>query len=386
MAHRGGGKGGSSVLAQRSRRALLLLLIFSFIYVVRVHMAQRNAPSFILEIYRRFAGNTQPPFILDQLGGRWRESCWKLTCWKAKFLGKVIDALTKGTPVTTGMFSHLSFRCDNSKTTYYNQPLSSRLFKISQGDICCFEQYLTGLPQRNVSFVLVTHGHDHHGSPADLNIAASKCFRKILEDDRINAYFVSQHRSNFRHPKLRFLPIGLGTGTFKIGLTTGEILALVERARMTFINSCEQKLQCSIRAIEANFNVAGKNSGEKRASSLALLQRALNVPVQNVYMQVNSSLTLERYAASAFVMSPAGTHHDCWRHHEALLTGAFPLVDEYHLLHKILPGLPVIYIKSWERMTRDDLFSKMDDIISADPPSAMPLTRAYWEEELESFL
>uniref|UniRef100_A0A7S0Z5U9 Uncharacterized protein n=1 Tax=Ostreococcus mediterraneus TaxID=1486918 RepID=A0A7S0Z5U9_9CHLO len=134
-------------------------------------------------------------FILDQLGGRWREACLKLMCCKAKFLGKVIiDALTKGTPVTTGMFSHLSFRCDKSKATYYNQPVSSRVFKISQGDICFFEQYLTRLPQRNVSFVLVTHGHNHHGSSADLNTTASKCFRKILDDDRINAYLLSLPR------------------------------------------------------------------------------------------------------------------------------------------------------------------------------------------------
>jgi len=385
MVRSGCSKTRRSLLIKRLRRTLLFFLVGGVIFGVQVLLAQSNATSFI-DTFRRFATDTQSPLLLDQLGSQWRESCLKLACWKAEFLGNIEDAFAKGTPVTTGIFSHLSFRCDNSKTTYYKEPLSSRLFKISQEDVCCFEQYLTDLPQRNVSFVLVTHGHDNHGSPADLKSAASKCFRKILDDDRINAYFVSQHRSNFKHPKLRFLPIGLGTGTFKIGLTKGDIFALVERARVGFKHNCEQKLRCSISAIEANFNIAGKNSGKKRASSLALLKQALNVPVQNVYMQVNSSLTLERYAASAFVMSPAGTHHDCWRHHEALLMGAFPLVDEYYSLRKILPGLPVIYIKSWEQMTRDDLFSKLDDIISANPPSALPLTSAYWEEELESFL
>jgi len=339
-------------------------------------------PFKFIEIARQLnAGSVK----LDHLGPRWHNSCIRLSCWKASFLDNVIEALARSPPVTTGIFSHLLFHCPSAQYSSNTAPKSSRVFKVLRSDICCFEEYLTRLPQSNISLVAVTHGHDNYGSPFNADALTMECFVKILQDNRIKSYFVSQHRSDFQHPKIKFLPIGLGTATYKLKLNWCDIMAIVSKAARKYRQQCSQNI-CSINTIEANFNSAGVKSGEARSTAFAMLRRALDIPITNVYKKFNSRTILERYAASAFVFSPAGTHYDCWRHHEALLMGAFALVDDHYSLHSSLPGLPVIYVKNWTQLTREELLSDMDSVISTQLPSALPLTRSYWEKQVESWL
>lgn len=306
---------------------------------------------------------------------RWHSTCRRLTCWKAAYLERVKDLLAREELLTTSAFSDWEFNC--SATAALTE---SAVMKVNQGDICCLKERLRTRTGRCASFVFVTHGSDQHGSPAGVSDVSFKCFKDILNDRSVIAYYVSQHRSIYEHPKLRLLPIGLGNKAFKIGLSKLEIERVVFASHKSLTSDCKRAV-CAINLVEVNINVEGRSSGTHRKRALRSLEAALGKTLDNRYKLDSGSRILERYANAAFVLSPMGTHHDCWRHNEAFIMGAIPIVDQHETFRSTMPGLPFFGVRDWAALTRSQLESHLRKSIQEGLPTVRPLAASFWKNK-----
>ena len=90
---------------------------------------------------------------------------------------------------------------------------------------------------------------------------------------------------------------------------------------------------------------------------------------------------LEAMRRAVYVASPAGMGQDCYRHYEALLCGAVPLLEYSPLAVELLSGLPYIMVRSWAEVSAPFLERELA-ALRTRTFDWRRLTRAYWRDEL----
>ena len=280
-----------------------------------------------------------------------------------------------------------------------------KVLQVKQSAICelrdvIYGSYFSSNLQDCNQWVFVTSGHDNLGSPVTSSRGVNdtermQCFMDILEHDNTKRYYVSQHRSNFHHKKLSFIPIGLGTPPkFKLRLTKTQWVEVLSELSSEMAKSCsrasssDSEWLCPLRLFSYNFDVrASKMSSINRVSQAKGILQLTNsmqlLPVKNEYGCFSGREVVARNAYSVFVFSPRGTHYDCYRHWEALLSGSIPIKDYHHTLIGLFSGLPTVTISSnWRDLRWDSLRENLSSILEISNPKYEKLTMDYWVQRV----
>ena len=123
-----------------------------------------------------------------------------------------------------------------------------------------------------------------------------------------------------------------------------------------------------------------------RERILGHLRRALGQALPNAYAGKAALRSgTETYVGDLFrhaiVLSPPGSGVDCYRHYEALLCGAVPLLEYSPLAVELLSGLPYIMVRSWAEVSAPFLERELA-ALRTRTFDWRRLTRAYWRDEL----
>ena len=318
------------------------------------------------------------------------QACVKVTCWKSAQIMNIVKHFTSSDHfITTGLVhEHEGFDCEvnSPKLVCPYQDSKMCIIRISQRDICCFSEYLESYeaPQE---LVLVTHGHDNLGSPVTPNPGTPSqtlyCFEKILQHPRVSRYYVSQHKVSYRHPKLHFIPIGLGTSihSLKSKLSEVEIVRMLLAQQRLLSKSCQEKT-CVLSPIEVNMNVEGIASSKHRHHVFEAISRSFPLIENHYNSGLNGDEMLQLFTLSAFVLSPSGTHFDCWRHYEALISGSIPIVDDHFTLREILGDLPVMFVDDWSTFSWNTMLDFLEKHVHFTNSSVDRLGEEFWTKEL----
>ena len=82
------------------------------------------------------------------------------------------------------------------------------------------------------------------------------------------------------------------------------------------------------------------------------------------------------------MLSPPGSGVDCYRHWEAMLCGAVPIVEYSPLAAELLAGLPALVVRSWTEVDAAFLERELAALRSATF-DLRKLTSAFWVEALD---
>ena len=293
------------------------------------------------------------------------ENCVKLACWKVKYfeiMEKFVDTNDyKKSFIYSNLFTSNSIYLEkfvmkkSKELKYYTRKFSQKsdVVRVEQADICRAAEFIDKITVKDIWLKIATLGHDSTGSPATLssktkNKETWKCFVDLLNSDKVEYYFVSQHKSDFMHPKLRFAPIGLGIYALKSKLYWSDYKLLISNARKHHKKICSggDSSSCHYNKVSLSIHTDHKIRKESLKKLHNLFGNATEIP--NTYKldyAREDSLSLWLFnTKSQFVWSPQGTHYDCWRHWESLYSATIPIIPDKLVLRKIFGKLPVIYI------------------------------------------
>jgi hypothetical protein len=65
-------------------------------------------------------------------------------------------------------------------------------------------------------------------------------------------------------------------------------------------------------------------------------------------------------SSAYFVESPPGMGSDCYRHYEAMLVGAIPVVSRTSLSYPVFEGLPHLPVDDWNDVTPEFIGTQRD--------------------------
>jgi len=306
-------------------------------------------------------------------------------------VSKVINDLAADDMHTTRSLSFASmyertglFEC----TVMSSISVSSCFVRLRREDVCHFHLRLPLLRLPTPYVVVFSTEHDYRGSPAtkqptngEHDESQFSCFKLLLDNSRLKFYLVSSHMSDFTHPKLVMVPIGLGdtSGTFKMGVGRDEVLRqlhiLQERAKW----NCSHKA-CALNMLGVSLNTEGNIAGMHRSQVLRSLRR-IGI-FSNHYPTDTGIDILSIYSKSVFVVSPRGIHYDCWRHFEALISGAFVLADYHPSILRMYEGLPVMFVKDWDSLRVADLVKFIGAQVQRDDYHFKKLFASYWSSQM----
>lgn len=122
--------------------------------------------------------------------------------------------------------------------------------------------------------------------------------------------------------------------------------------------------------------------GQNRSEVLAILQK--NDVVDVVEERIPWDLFLSAKAQRAFEVSPPGQGVDCYRTWEALAIGCIVIVPSTYL-DPLFEDLPVVKIKDWSEVTRENLEKWLDEFgdVTRDPNVAKKLSHTYWQGKID---
>lgn len=252
-------------------------------------------------------------------------------------------------------------------------------------------------------FVLLSLGSASFGSPWHPSITnrldascGSALLTDLLFEPKLRAWFVSQHyplssRHStsttpsagdpavgdidrdvlwLMHAKLHHVPLGLPHIFSKFGQRERAWLGLHETCRrgLLYINFKPRPYRTSIlESLRPHFGALSNDYIGKARLRLRDAEDTKNYVVQ--------------LATHKFVLSPPGSGIDCYRHYEALLCGAIPIVEYTPLAVELLAGLPAIFVRNWHRVTPDYLLQQYN-VLRSLTFDFRRLTTAYWRNEL----
>ena len=266
--------------------------------------------------------------------------------------------------------------------------------------LCAFLD--VGVPEDVEAYVLLSLGSAAFGSPfhpATLRTLGRTCGRTdrdleaLLLDSKLRRWFVAQHfprvvitggtgrgrygndavgdvsksTSYVLHPKLHHVPLGL------------------PRALSPHLEREAAWIQATRGPRSADVYVNHKPR-PYRERILGHLRRALGQALPNAYAGKAALRSgTETYVGDLFrhaiVLSPPGSGVDCYRHYEALLCGAVPLLEYSPLAVELLAGLPYIMVRSWAEVSARFLERELASL-KTRTFDWRRLTRAYWRDEL----
>ena len=266
--------------------------------------------------------------------------------------------------------------------------------------LCAFLE--VGVPEHVEAYVLLSLGSAAFGSPfhpATLRTLGRTCgktdrdLEKLLLDPKLRRWFVAQHfprvvitggmgrgrygndavgdvsrsTSYVLHPKLHHVPLGLPRA----------LSPHLEREKAWF------DANRGPRSADVYVNHKPRPYRER---ILGHLRRALGQALPNNYAGKAALRSgTETYVGDLFrhaiVLSPPGSGVDCYRHYEALLCGAVPLLEYSPLAVELLAGLPYIMVRSWAEVSAPFLERELAQL-KTRTFDWRRLTRAYWRDEL----
>ncbi len=266
--------------------------------------------------------------------------------------------------------------------------------------LCAFLD--VGVPEDVEAYVLLSLGSAAFGSPfhpATLRTLGRTCgktdrdLEALLLDPKLRRWFVAQHfprvvitggtgrgrygndavgdvsrsTSYVLHPKLHHVPLGLPRA----------LSPHLER-EAAWVNA-----KRGPRSSDVYVNHKPRPYRER---ILGHLRRALGQALPNAYAGKAALRSgTETYVGDLFrhaiVLSPPGSGVDCYRHYEALLCGAVPLLEYSPLAVELLAGLPYIMVRSWTEVSASFLERELASL-KTRTFDWRRLTRAYWRDEL----
>ena len=266
--------------------------------------------------------------------------------------------------------------------------------------LCAFLE--VGVPEHVEAYVLLSLGSAAFGSPfhpATLRTLGRTCgktdrdLEALLLDPKLRRWFVAQHfprvvitggngRGRYSndavgdvtrstdwvlHPKLHHVPLGLPRA----------LSPHLER-EAAWVNA-----KRGPRSSEIYVNHKPRPYRER---ILGHLRRALGQALPNAYagkaaLRSGTQTYVGDLFRHAIVLSPPGSGVDCYRHYEALLCGAVPLLEYSPLAVELLSGLPYIMVRSWAEVSAPFLERELAQL-KTRTFDWRRLTRAYWRDEL----
>jgi hypothetical protein len=282
-------------------------------------------------------------------------------------------------------------------------------------------------------FVLLSVGKMGSASPFDWGSALHRrtngqcdggTLRAFLDDNRLLAWFVSQHGTPqrpvdtpsssssspspmpdkpVRHPKLHIVPLGVEA---EVEGSVRRTLCALARERLVLASSRSPTSSWFDRWMYLNFNPGLETTrlGKERTQAFRTLAPIVTndglitlssdftgpppplfpflssyrappvlsppipppVPYNWYFGGLSSSDYFRQLARSRFVASPAGTGFDCFRHWEALAFGSIPVIlrayPDFDSIWSSSPGpLPVLLLDSWDQVNRSTLENAWSD-------------------------
>lgn len=318
--------------------------------------------------------------------------CTEIVCWKVQLVDRILRVFSSPEKkfVNTGMFEEcfhqncasnlVVFAC-SAHFDFSTLDSGSRIL-LKQGDICCAEAKMSNSTKLPSRLVFITMGHDNLGSPVTPHPTHQgnqfQCFEGLLGMSCVEKYFVSQHKSAYQHSKLDFLPIGLGPSSsrLKVGISQQTLLLTLQEVKESLLAGSVRK-ECIVKDVAVNANLFGRISGRYRQWAYSQMCILFGT-VPNLYQIAIGRPMIRDYALSTFVFSPKGTHFDCWRHYEALVSGSIPLIDEHHSLVGIFHNLPVVSLQNWSALNGGSLEGLLTDFFSRQYFNLEKLSDCYW--------
>lgn len=204
-------------------------------------------------------------------------------------------------------------------------------------------------PQITVPVKLLTHNAD---------CSCPGPYRDLLEDEKLLAWY-GQNIEGEGHLKLQPLPIGLANRRCPHGDI--EILEAVKRRN-------HPKKHFLYMNIVVSTNPTIRQPVIDQFQGKDFVTQAEN----RSYCDYLTDM-----AESKFVLAPRGNGLDCHRTYEALLMGAYPIV-QHSSLDSLFVDLPVVLIDSWDEITEAFLLEKEREFENKSY-NLEKLTIAYWE-------
>ena len=209
-------------------------------------------------------------------------------------------------------------------------------------------------PKIRHPYVLVTHNSD---------IAITKNFSTFIEDSKLLAWF--GQNSEFDHPKLHPIPIGIANPEWRYG-----DLSLWSK-------------NLELPPLDRTFKIYVNFNPDTHPRRREILKKIDGNPLYCHSESKDIEGYIEDLRSYQFVLSPRGNGIDCHRTWEALYMGAIPIVESSKL-DPLFEDLPVIIIDRFEDLTYEYLveaYEKMQKRFFKKDK----LSSSYWRNLFNSY-
>ncbi|GAB4186401.1 MAG: hypothetical protein Tsb0015_04160 [Simkaniaceae bacterium] len=175
--------------------------------------------------------------------------------------------------------------------------------------------------------------------------ASPSIYKNKLNDSKIIKWF-SRNVDLPQHPKMHIIPVGACWFS-----PIREIKVLQEE-----LNRVKKNFQME-KSIFCNVGFSVWTNPSKREPCYSYFKK-------QSFASIVPSLPFPEYINtlknSLFVISPEGCNIDCYRTWEALICGAYPVVQS-STIDSLFEDLPVVIVNSWEEVTEEFLLLKKEE-------------------------
>lgn len=175
-------------------------------------------------------------------------------------------------------------------------------------------------------------------------------YKNILENEKIIKWY-SKNTSLTNHPKLATIPLGVRWFSYKNDISSNIILLKNELTSLNKNPKKPKKYLCTS-CFRTKTNVSCRRPCQNYISENSSFIKSFD------YMPFDKYVDLLK--SSYFVISPPGLNIDCFRHWEALICGAYPIIL-HSSIDEVFKDLPVVLIDRWEDITKEFLLNKLKE-------------------------
>ena len=210
-------------------------------------------------------------------------------------------------------------------------------------------------PRIRNPYILVTICHAPHMSDP-----------RYLNDPKIIAWFGSPNDVAMQSPK--FTPIPLG-------IIRGEEWFLKRHKLYHHFNKLKKRPKTEL--LYGNFTLhAGFDTGRRGVYEAFKDKPFCTMASRKPFLEY-----MEEMSQYKFVLSPWGDIVDCYRHWEAMLVGAIPIMQSSQALESLCADLPVILVKDWSEVTEEFLNRKYEEM-KGKQYNLRKLYMQYWVDKI----
>ena len=192
------------------------------------------------------------------------------------------------------------------------------------------DKFFTTVHPKLKNYILVTHSLHDISTPGEC--------APYLDDSNLIVWF-GKNPDGTQHPK--FIPLPIGISPITRYYDNLELLKKIMHEK-----SNHQ------RPILAYVNFTIKDNNPDRAVALDYFSRQSFATI--ITERITQEAYLKNLSNSMFVISPEGNGLDCYRHWEAMIAGAIPVI-KHSPLDILFEDLPVLLIDEWNQITEEFL-------------------------------